>query len=576
MPAESNAYGFRDSSAVPWAALTPADLLKGVLTRWPSVLASTFVVSMLAVAILWLTPNKYASDGLMYVQLGRAALKVDPTAQNSGASGVSVQETRSAEVLSVADMIGSHEIAERVVDAVSAEEINRSRTWIDRGRDMIQEWRPESNGPLPGEMTQEEYDAQINREKAIKRVRNWMGVDVTKNGYTVSVSTGGPDPLLVQSITQAVLNEYQRYHVEAHRADGSLEFFEQQVDLSRQAAIDARGSLQKARAEMGWLSVESAEETLRERIISLEASLDAANGAYAEASQRRDSLRTQLEQTKAWIPTEVTKGMPNVAGDAMRTELFAEQVLESEDLATLKPDHPRFRLLQEKMRRSSEIVVDEGGMREQSIEAVNPVRLELEREYTLASASAAGLQSKCESLRQSLLDVNESLQRLNRDAVTLARLRWQAEIDEGTLLGHAKSLEEARIIHELDSKHMSDVTIIQDASLNLKKIGPARGMLAAVGVLLGLTLGALQALLRDTTTEIERHPSTNNHLNKPKRPVTHSDQPAAEDKIGQSPQYTQAPPEQQGQMENASVSGEAISSGDSAMSTSTGSPALPR
>lgn len=499
-----------------WISLTPADLVKSVLDRWPSVIATTMLVTALVVCILVIAPNKYSSDGLIYVQLGRGALGIDPTAQNGGSSGVSVQETRIAEVLSVAEMINSREIAERVVNRVTPEEINRPRTWIDKTLSFASEWVPSSQKvPVEG-MTRDEYDDQIDREKAVKSVQKWTDIQVAKNGYTVAIATGGPDALLVQAITQSILDEFKQYHVEAHRADGSLEFFEQQVSQSRDSAIKAREALQLARSEMGWMSVQSAETTLRERIINLEVSLDEAESDYAQAEQRTQILKRQLAETKAWIPTEVTTGIANAAGDSMRTELYGEQVQESEALAALKPDHPRFRLLQEKMTRSRQIVSEEQDARELATEALNPVRQRIESEFSLAEASAAGMKSKCDSLERSLVNARESLQRLNRDTVTLARLKWQADIDEDTLMGHSKSLEEARIIRELDLKNMSDVTIIQDASLNLKKIGPPRALLACVGVLLGLALGALQALLRDTSTIIDQQPiafaaPTSNH-----------------------------------------------------------------
>ena len=90
------------------------------------------------------------------------------------------------------------------------------------------------------------------------------------------------------------------------------------------------------------------------------------------------------------------------------------------------------------------------------------------------------------------------LQRLNGDATRLAELTWEAELAEETYREHARSLEEARVNSALDDLQMSDVSVIQDATLNLKKSGPMRGLLAVVGLLLGLSLGLLQAILRDS------------------------------------------------------------------------------
>ena len=482
-----------ESSVDHWASVTPADLLRSVIGHLPSVVFVSLLVTAISCGLLLALPNKYGSDGLMYVRLGRGAVSVDPTAHNPG-SGVSIQETRSAEVMSVAEMIASREIAERAVSDIGVEEITKPRSWIDRFAQVAANLIESSKSS--GSMWGPEYDVQIKREEAIARVRNWLRVEVPKNGYTVAISANGPDPFLVQAITQSVMNHYKNFHVEAHRSDGSLEFFENQVEESRQSAVQSREALQIARSNAGWTSIESAEDTLRQRLVALEIALDETLSNLADSQQRRDSLKKQLVATQEWIPTEITKGVANVASDSMKTQLFGEQVEESEQLATLKPEHPRFRLLQEKMTRSQDIVADEAIERELTREALNPLWQQLESEFSLASAKAEGLQSKSESLRESLQNGREELLRLNKDAVAITRLKWEADIAEETLLDHARKLEEARVIYELDRKNMSDVSVVQDASLNLKKVGPPRALLAVIGAFLGIALGTFQAILR--------------------------------------------------------------------------------
>ncbi|WP_158222586.1 GumC family protein [Rhodopirellula sp. MGV] len=470
--------------------MTPADLLCSARKHWFSVIVVAFVVTAMSCAALLVLPNRYGSEGMLYVRLGRAAVTVDPTAQNAGGA-VSIQETRSAEVLSVAEMITSREIAERAVKDVGAEEILQPRSWIDRAKQSLADLFAR-----PSEFQSEQYANQLRHEEAVERVRSWLKVNVPKNGYTIAIDCAGPDPFLVQQITQSILDQYKSYHVEAHRSDGSLQFFEGQVAESREVATTARESLQQARSEAGWTSIESAETTLRERIVAIQVSLDATLSDLAEAQQRRDSLGTQLAGTEEWIPMEVTRGVANAASDSMKTQLFDQQVVESEQLATIKPDHPRYRLLQQKMSRSQDIVDDQSIDRELRREALNPLWQQIQSELALATAKADGLKQKSESLNGRLELAKNDLLTLNKDAVRIARLKWEADIAEESLLRHARSLEEARIINELDQNKLSDVTIIQDASLNLKKTGPPRSLLAVVGACLGAALGLFQAMLR--------------------------------------------------------------------------------
>ncbi len=471
------------------ASATLADILRTISDRRKS-FALTFLAVTAVLASLVITwPNRYGSDGLMFVRLGRGSLSVDPTAQ--GSKTISLLESRKSEVISVARMLGSREIAERVVENVGVEKISKPRTWIERSISTL-------TGLIPsgGSSKDAEYEAQVGREEAIKRIHEWVDISVPKDTYTVSVFGEGSDPRLVREIIQTLMDEYQRFHVEAHRADGSLEFFEKQVTQSRDIAMATQKQLQNTKAEMGWLSVDATEKTLSERISSLELSRDNAQSAFAEADSHARALKERLSQIDQWIPTSITKGIASKAGEDMRTALYQSQIQSSEAMAKLKPSHPKYRLVQKTMAESQDIFDDEKQDREQTLEAINPVYQKLQSEYEATLAKSAGLKARYETLASSVDHANADMVRLNRDAVKLAELKWQTDVAEKNFLAHSKSLEEARISAALDSQELSDVSIIQPASLNLKKTGPPRLALLVMAGILGLLAAAFQAILR--------------------------------------------------------------------------------
>ncbi|MEM6980676.1 MAG: exopolysaccharide biosynthesis protein, partial [Planctomycetota bacterium] len=472
--------------------------------RLPSIFMTTCGVSVAVVALLLVWPNQYRSEGMMYVRLGRGALAVDPTTKANTA--VSMQESRTAEVVSIGEMIGSREIAERAVDRVGVDHINAPRTWITRSLDNLGQtlssddgiggWLPKSEKTV-GAMTADEVDAQLDRERAIMAVMKAVNVSIAKNGYTIAVSGKEDDPLLIQQIVQAVMDEFGSYHVQAHQNEGSETFFEEQAEASRLLAMQAREKLQSTRNDLGWLSADSAERTLSERIIDLEAALNQADSELAEATSQASELRRQLMSTDKWVPTATTLGIANAAGDTMRSQLYEVQIQDGEELSKLSPNHPRYRRLQEKMSQSERLAVAERKDRSERVESINPVYQELETQFQTIRAKAVGLDSRRSAVMARLEATKDDLRRLNTDRTTLAKLTWEAELAEDTFREHARSLEEARVNAELDAQNMSDVSVIQPASLNLKKAGPMRAMLSILGAMLGLSLGLLQAILRD-------------------------------------------------------------------------------
>lgn len=491
-----------------WAMVTPGDVLRSIRRRIPSVIFTTLLVTTAVVAVLVVWPNHYRSEGMMYVRLGRGALGGDPTAKSN--HSVSMQESRTAEVVSIGEMIGSREIAERAVERVGVETINRPRNWIEDLAQAIAakkqsiQWLPGNGEKSVGELTPQQYDAQIEREKAIKTVQKAIDIQVAKNGYTVAVAGEEDDPLLIQSIVQAVMDEFGSYHVEAHRVNGSEAFFDIQARESRELAIAARNELQQTRNKMGWLSAEAAERTLSERIIDLEMKLSSAESELAEAVSQAEQLSRQLESTDQWVPVATTLGIANAAGDQMRSQLYDVQIQDGEELAKLNPSHPRYQRIQAKMDQSEQLAEQERSEREERQEAINPVYQELETQFQTVRAKSVGLASRRDSIVERLETTQADLQRLNEDIVTMSRLDWEAQIAEDTYRNHARSLEEARVNAELDKSLMSDVSVIQEATLNLKKAGPQRALLSVVGAMFAFSLGLLQAILRDSPATPER------------------------------------------------------------------------
>jgi polysaccharide biosynthesis protein PslE len=473
-----------------WSSLSPAELVSMVARRWPSVLATTILCTALAIAALFAWPNQYVSDGAFYVRLGRGAISVDPTSQSS--QTVSMQESRSSEVASILEMLNGREIADRVVKDVGAREINHPRTWVER---LTQNLSRKTTAPENSSLERTEYDQQIAHEEAVSRVRNSVGVTIPKVGYTVSVGATTPDAHLSQRLVQSYLDNYGDIYVEAHQANGSLSFFEKQTEACRSEAIAAQEALQNARTETGWMSLDLSEKSLQSRILELELALDQSQSQLADAEAHSRELKYQLDATDRWVATEVTS-VANQAADGMKTALLDYQMKDSEKLSRVTPGHPRYRILQDKLEQGEKLVDGEKEAREETVEALNPIYLTTQAEYQKYAAKAVGLESRRDALLANLEDARADLKRLNQDSIKLADLDWTAKISEKNFLTQSERLESARITSELDRQKMSDVSVIQNASLNLKKVGPKRFMLGTLALFGAFGLGVAQAIVR--------------------------------------------------------------------------------
>lgn len=490
-PPPSDHRGGGSAAGSMMASMGPGDLISLLLRRLPSIVLVSASVLAVILAALFFWPNSYHSDGLLYVRLGRGAVSVDPTSQ--AAEGVSIQDARASEVISVSEMLASREIADRVVRQVGAERINQPRTWMQRLQRQIEQVTSTIGGRGDGGI--ENRDQLIALERAAQIVQRSVGFETTKNGYTVKIAATTPDPILSRDIVQAYVDQYGAFHVEAHQTSGSFDFFDEQTEQSRAAALAAQQKLNARRSELGWMSPQKAEESIASRIVELDVALDNARSELAQSNQLTESLESQLQQIEPWIETE-SSVVPSVASDEMKASLYEAKIAESEALSKLKPDHPRYKRMVRKFEADQAAMADEEATATETTEAINPVYQQIEGELQLARAKAAGLKARRDSLEKSLAEAESKLAQLNHDSIELADLTLASEIANKNFKDQSESREQARLIEELDRQQLSDISVIQDASLNLKKSGPKRAALAVLGLLASLCLGLAQALVR--------------------------------------------------------------------------------
>lgn len=475
------------------ASLHAGDLLSVMCRRIPSIVIVTSILFCMVLGVLVAMPNAYRSEGLFYVRLGRGAVSVDPTSQAS--DSISIQDSRTSEVISISEMLSSREIADRVVEQVGADRINQPRTWIARLGKKLEGLKGSPSADDESLADGKSRAELIALEEAAVKVQKSVGFSIAKNAYTVAVSATTTDPFLARDIVQSYLDQYGSFHLEAHQISGSYDFFDQLAEQNRAAAAAAKQRLQQRRSELGWMSPERAEEALQSRIIELDIALDKANSDLADSNDLVAALEKQLSLIKPWVPIQTSR-VANLAADEMKRALYESRIAESETLSKFKPSHPRYKRLTEKYAAGENAILDESDTEEETTEAVNPVHQQLVAELELTRAKAKGLAARRDSLIDSLQQAETKLARLNHDSIELADLAMAAEIAERNYIEQSESLEQARVHQELDRQKLSDISVIQDASLNLKKAGPKRAILAVVGLMASLCMGLAQALVR--------------------------------------------------------------------------------
>ncbi|MCM2372988.1 GumC family protein [Aporhodopirellula aestuarii] len=461
--------------------------------RVSAVVVATLLLPFLLLAV-FLIPAQYDSYAQLLVRLGRGAVSLDPTASLS--PSVSLQDSRSSQVNSVREMLQSRVMAQRVVREVGAQRILEPRSTISKLSKNLTGWIPAGEPRPLGDMSAEEVTAQIQEELAIMKFQKAMDLFTAPDSYTIDLEVRTEDPFLSRDLLNTLIEVYQEHHAAAHRSEGSYEFFAEQANIAYERAMAAKEALRLAHSDRGMIDVGSSQTALRTLLSRIEGDLVQTESELASAVSEIQGLSDEIQSSPSTIESEVIHGIPKTTASTMRQSLYDLEVQYHELDAKYKDDHPKMRALREQLAASSKIANTERGDQPQTREAINPIRqsLELSRRQTLSRL--AGLKSKQRELNSQREKLLEDLDQLNHDEVDLTQMNWEASLAEQEYLRAAEARDNAKMIDQLASGRVSEIAVVQDASLGLKKVKPQRGILAILVTVLAFAFGIFQAVTR--------------------------------------------------------------------------------
>lgn len=465
--------------------------------------ATLFALLFLAVvaAVLLMLPRKYESTGKMFVQLGRGGVTLDPTATTS--KNILVQDGRESEINSVIDVVQSRGVLEKVVDQ---EGIDKE---ILESRSILGDLMP--NFSFSSKEVNEKKDLK-ERDKAVRELASAIGVRAPRKAAVVTISCRTESSELSQKIVRVLMDTYLKEHVKARQTEGSFSFFQEAFKDKRAEVEKLAGTIEKYKNEIGVMSIEGRQAALREHIAEIEAALLKATAEFTGYSSEYDSLKKLAESVPEKIELESTDGVANQASDLMKDRLFSLKVETKDLMARLGPNNPRVKAKQDQLRQAESELKKQSVDRTQVRRGVNTTRQKVDLAMIEARANTEAAQATMKKLDQELEDARSKMEGLNVHETTLAALYRDREVSEKAFAIYSEKLEEARINRELDQKNISNVKIVQPATLQIKHVSPKYGLiLLASGIfaLISAVCVAIFAEQADSTLRTDQQVEQN-------------------------------------------------------------------
>lgn len=473
--------------------------------KWKMFFFFASVVFLVTVFTL-VSSEIYRSEAKLLLKVGRESVTLDPTASTGPIMHVS--QSRLSEINSEIEILRGRDLIEQVIDTVGAEQLlmksetsggsSGSGQWLEPIKSLLR---------LPKDaLKQMGMSEQLSdREKVLLGIYNNLYIGSDKDSNIIKVSYNAKSPEIAQRVVSELINLSLEKHIAAHRTPGSYEFFVEQTEHLKNKLKASEESLKALKNKVGITSIERQQTILLERIQSLETTKDTTESSLASSTAKVKSLEQAIAQIPETAVIQETTGYPSSGADAMREELFRLQIEEQKLLKNFSEDSRSVEAVRQEIARAEELLKQEQD-RTQITKGLNRSYEELNLALLTEKAEQVALQERLSSLNQQLEDTRKELAPLNEAEMEIAALMRDISTQEANLRKYSENLEQARIDDAMESQRISNISVIQEATLPIKSVRPRKLLNLGLGFFLGVFGAILLAIISELTDHTIKSP----------------------------------------------------------------------
>ena len=418
------------------------DMVEALFRHRKKAAAFFLAVTLAALILLAFTPATYTSTSKLIVHRGRESVFVDPTA---GGASLPLYKEWESEINTELEILSSRELVTEVVYLLGPDAFLKERPPDESGRlaPVRKFFNPVrvvflkiSSYFSPDDAAKNPAERQKAVDKAVQMVEKNLEIGVRHKSDIITVSYTADSPELARQVVSALVSNYLEKRIDLHQIPGGYEFFTQQTEVLRDELEENEARIQRIKKESGMDSV----------------------------SDNRLVIQTSLEQMQS-----LRLGV--------QAELAAAEARVNTIRAMLAKESP-----------------DMSGSRDSAI--LDPVEYKrLQATLRLEDTNLAALVAQDRTIGTQLGQLRSALQDIEKLEPSIRRLEREQDLLEQKYRKYSENREQARINQELETKKISNITIVQHATLpdesnpsgKLMKLAAALflGFFGAIGIAFG-------------------------------------------------------------------------------------------
>lgn len=325
-------------------------------------------------------------------------------------------------------------------------------------------------------------------QAAVIKFKKDLSVEAVKKSSVIEVTYQHKNPQIAARALNMLVELYKGKHFQVH-AGSQSSFLEQQLSDHEIKLKQSETDLEQFKQKNRVYSLEEQRSLLLKQRMELDTDLKNTSNRIAELQKKFSSLQSQMKIISNDKSRYTQSDRDKIIIEA-RAKLLDLQLKEESLLQKYKESNR----LVVNVRREIELVT--GFLKQQEVaisskvNSGNAVYQEAERSALQTKADLDSQKAKDSSLRRQLTQVDEDIQSLDLNEQKNKELKREVETNDKNYRTYHDKLEEARISDDMNLQRMSNVSVIQAATIPAQPIKPKK----TLNILLGILLGAVSGL----------------------------------------------------------------------------------
>lgn len=421
--------------------------------KWKAMIFFISTVVIMTVYML-LKPDIYESQAQLLVKAGRENISWD-----ASALGSNVDMNRKSDLNVELVILASGFIAAQVVDKIGPE------TLLVRS-----------------------YDApsETLRLLAIKQLMENLTIGTQKSSQIIQLGFQAQSPRLARDVLDSVIDFYTERRIKVHQAEVTLEFFHKQSEILSTKLLQREEQLRQFCDKHGIVSIGGQKEIFLGQVSDINSGIDDTDSQIIFSQGRIAWFEKKLQGSSGITEISRVTGMSNPVADSIKQRLVDLRFREVE-LANRHLDGSRVLIELRKQISFAEAEL----LKEQ--ETNTELTTGIDVNYQAIQLGLEQEQAQLQALIAQKQFLKKTLEKRKADLVTLQskEVKWtnlQRDVDiaKAEYLQYRDVYHRAKISAGLDAGKISNVNIIQPATMPFEPVKSKKRRNIALGVLMGL------------------------------------------------------------------------------------------